>query len=672
MHVKPFNEHELEPSYDVLAHDLFPDGVLQTPFQASWFVIPPGDTARRHQHHDYEIFFFVSGRGEVRIGDETSPFGPRDVIAAPPFRPHTITNTSDEAALVLSIAWEEMKVFDRIPIRPPKRHRRRAIVMATPPTPNGDLHAGHLSGPYVAADVYVRYLRMRGAEPRYVMGTDDSQSYTAHKAWQQKIAPAEAAKKYADLMLDSLRLVGVHVDGSVSSSRSPEHVAFVQSVFKTLHAAGAIVDRDAPSPWCDACGIHLYEVYIRGRCPHCDAESGGNACEQCGRPNDCIDLADSRCNRCGAVPSVRTIRRFYFRLSKFTRELRRHVDDATMSPHVRAMCEQMFAAGLPDIALSHVADWGIPVPVPGFESQRIYVWFEMPMLYLGGTGDDWRELWVSDDVDLVQFFGFDNAYFHALLFPPIYLAAEPKIHVPSTYVGNEFLRLDGLKFSTSRNHAIWGHQLVPAYSPDLIRFYLAYCRPETEQTNFTMEEFEAVCDREPRGKWQHWLREMQRRVGEEYGGAVPATGVWTEDHRAFYLDLRRIVAEAATAYEAETFSLQRVTRLACELVRIANRFGTAEETTRGVEQLANERRTAVALECTAAGVLALVAAPLMPEFSSALLEHLAMPALAAWPDTPQWIKAGTHFDPAPWTFFTSGKSAGDARNTGAAAGEGLA
>jgi methionyl-tRNA synthetase len=191
---------------------------------------------------------------------------------------------------------------------------------------------------------------------------------------------------------------------------------------------------------------------------------------------------------------------------------------------------------------------------------------------------------------------------------------------------NEFYRLDGLKFSTSRRHAIWGRELLAKVPADVLRFYLAYTGPEVEGTSFTLAEFATTCDYELAGTWQPWLRELGQKLARDFDGRVPATGDWTGEQRFFYARLEQLTATAAEAYEAATFSPQRAVRTLCELVREARRFGKAQLAWRRVATRSEERRTAAALELLAVKQLALLAAPILPLFAARLWRNLGYEA----------------------------------------------
>jgi methionyl-tRNA synthetase len=539
---------------------------------------------------------------------------------------------------------------------------KKTLVIATPPTPNGDLHIGHLSGPYLRADIYTRYLKMLGAEVYYFTGTDDHQSYVAYKAKQVGLTCPETAAEYGDEMMETLKAAGIAVDHYARPRQSRHHIPLAQDFIKKLASGDNLIAKDAPSLFCEVCNIYLYEVHVRGKCPHCGSMSNGNACEDCGRPNDCIDLQDAICNHCGNKPAVRSFKRLYFPLRKFEKQLREYYDSVEMNPHMRVLCDQMLEDGLPDISISHIADWGIAVPMPEYLQQIIYVWFEMAPGFLAATQElcektgkrGWEDFWKDDDADVVQFFGFDNAYFFAVLFPAIFSAYDSSIRLPRHFVMNEFYRLDGLKFSTSRNHAIWGRELLKSASVDAVRFYLSYSGPETDQTNFTVKDFQDTAQRELINGWQVWLNELGDKVASQSGGGAPEPGVLTAEQNRFRHALKSFAAEVALAYEAATFSPRRATRAMCGLVSSAHRFAKAEDHWSKSDSRRSERRTAIALELLAAKTLALLSAPVMPDFSSRLRESLGYTGSmldGAWNEMDEWVPAGMNIGNLKGDFF---------------------
>ena len=240
-----------------------------------------------------------------------------------------------------------------------------AFITATPPTPNGGLHVGHLAGPYIAADVLRRHLVASGVDAVLTTAMDDHQTYCQTAGLRDGRSAEEVADANGDLIEDTWRAAGVEFDVSVRPRRDPEHPALVQQFFRSLYDAGHLVARTLPVPWCGSCEHWLVEAFVKGGCPHCGASSGGNACEACGRPNHCGDLVDPHCVVCGAAGELRDIERLFFPLERLEDELLGFWSEVRMPPHLRALCEAMLADGLPEIAVTQPGDWGIDGPGQG-------------------------------------------------------------------------------------------------------------------------------------------------------------------------------------------------------------------------------------------------------------------------------------------------------------------
>lgn len=664
MMIRKLDPETFDEAFGIRCGKIFPSEEFRsTPFTALWNLVPPGGASHVHRHHEGETFIVVEGAGVMTCGDESSPVDPGDVISIPPFTDHTLANRSDdERLLFLNVYWEDLRlIFERGGASPAaveegESRPRRVLMFGSPPNPNGDLHLGHLVGPYFSADVYKRFRRMLGDDPYYAVGTDDNQIWTAAMAEQAGENPYDLADRFAHRIEETLELADIEVDHFYRPNRSSEHARLVKDLVETLHRDGHLVARDAPALVCDACDRYLFEVYVTGTCPHCGKGCCGNACEECGRPNEVVDLVDPKCRQCGDKPRVARVRRLFFPLEPHREALEEYVATVGMNTRHRALCRSLLDAGLPEVVASHPCHWGIPVPVPGFEGQIVSAWLEMAPGYLAGSQDladrlgldfGWPGFWRSDDAEVVQFFGFDNCWNHALLYFAVFRAYDPEIRPPRAFVANQLYRLEGSKFSTSRNHAVWARDLIDESSADAVRFYLAYTAPESEQTSFSLPEFERFVESELAGRWTSWLRGLGDKVNEVYGGVVPEAGSWSDDHRRTLDRLRAYLADAASAYRAEGFSLRRAARTAQALVREGRELGLREDAWAGVPSAWDDRRTGVALELATARLLALVSAPLVPGFAESLWRALGEEGRAGdqlWPEVPELVTPGQRLD----------------------------
>jgi len=533
-----------------------------------------------------------------------------------------------------------------------------AFITATPPTPNGGLHVGHLAGPYIAADVLRRHLTAFGIDAVMTTAMDDHQTYCQTAGLREGRPAGEIADRYGDCIEDTWRRAGVEFDVSVRPRRDAEHPALTRELFRALYDAGHLVARTLPVPWCASCEHWLVEAFVKGACPHCGESSGGNACEACGRPNHCGDLVDPRCVVCDSAGELRDLERLFFPLGRFEDELVAFWAQTRMPAHLRALCEAMLAGGLPEIAVTQPGNWGVPVPVEGYEGQRIYVWFEMAPGYLhearrGGeaAGVDPARLTHGDDVPFVQFFGFDNGYFHALLFPAAFRAYDPSIRLPTRFVVNEFYRLEGLKFSTSRRHAVWAADLLRDESPDVVRWHVLRDRPEGRQTNFTLDALAAT-----RARLEELWDGPIARLLQACDGEVPVERPAGPEWEALRTSLLATAAELRHAYGVEGFDPRRAVRLLEAMLSSIVDFGFAHEHAAGVASLRGLHRSALTAQLTALQALAAWAAPIAPGIAervaaitgyggpmSADVAALAPPV----PGPPLAAPQGSVLDPAP-------------------------
>nr|MDJ0976497.1 class I tRNA ligase family protein [Planctomycetota bacterium] len=626
---------------DIHMSYLYPwDGVVDTPFGSGWAIVGPGETSQRHMHHEGETWFIVEGRGRLTQDGAAREVGPGDVVYLAPFTEHELHNPSaSDRVVFLTVWWQDMQLASRHAADTNGKTNgstskpRRVAVNVAPPTPNGDLHLGHLSGPYLGADVLTRYLRLTGADARYVMATDDFQSYVQGKALQMGETPEAIADGFAAKIAETLAMAGIHVDEFTRPMHAEGYVETIQDVFRALYDAGHIVAKDDEVLVAPEDARVLFEVYVGGHCPHCGASAGGGGCEECGRPNAHVDLTDPTSSFTAGTPERKTIRRLVVPMAPHAERLRAFVADATMPVHLRALAERLIEAGLPDVPATWPHAWGIPCPIEGFEGQVVSSWLELGHGFLDGVrryGS--RAGWTTEDgpltpaadTELVQFFGFDNGFYYALLYPLLFQLVDPDFEPPATFVCNEFYRLDGLKFSTSRGHAIWIRDIVQEVPADLVRFYVCHTRPETEQTSFTREAFDTFVEEELQGTWLEWLRALGSRVAESFDGRAPEPGFWTRAHERHLAFLERTTEAVHAAYAPDPFSTQAVTRALIELVRRTRSLAAAEAHWADAPDRSNEYRTAIALELLSARTLAQLVAPIMPVFAERLWSALGL------------------------------------------------
>jgi methionyl-tRNA synthetase len=294
------------------------------------------------------------------------------------------------------------------------------------------------------------------------------------------------------------------------------------------------------------------------------------------------------------------------------------------------------------------------------DGQVIWVWPEMSYGFLhgierlgAGLGEGWSKEEPSRDWKIVHFFGYDNSFYHSILYPVLYRLAFPDWNPDVDYHVNEFYLLEGQKFSTSRRHAIWGKEILAPETVDAVRYYLSRTRPEDERTDFRRAEFDRACADTLVGEWEEWLVGLGARLDTHFGGVVPDAGTWTSEHTAFLARLSLRLDEITAALNPEGFSLRSAAAVLDGIVTDVRAFSRQQSALAGADRWSSEARTAIALELAAARLLATASAPLMPRFSARLAGALGVPAIQTWPDTADLVEPGSRCTLSGTRFFTS-------------------
>ncbi|MBD0476732.1 MULTISPECIES: class I tRNA ligase family protein [Acinetobacter calcoaceticus/baumannii complex] len=606
------------------------------PFGSAICKVNPKQNSQLHRHNEKECFYIISGQGLIKCNDELSPINKDDLLIFDQFDLHSIYNESDEPLEFISIWWNDIENLIKQPI---KNNNGTTLIFTAPPTPNGNLHLGHLSGPYSGADIFKRGLLLEGKIAFHSCGRDDNQTYVLKKAFDENRSPKDLADDYSNQILETLQKSNICIDHFENPLTSSTHNVITLEIFTTLYNKGFIYSKSTDALFCKSTGRYLFEAHVRGNCPHCNEESDGNACEQCGNPNDVSDLINPRSKYGTGEVTIKKIERLYFKLSHFENDLKEFVTQATMPAHLRSLCNEMLEKGLPDICVSNPTDWGIPVPIKGFENQKIYVWFEMAAGYLSSiaafnkhNSENWQEFMHNSDNQYVHFFGFDNGYFHALLIPAIFMAIDSKINLPSAFVVNELLNLNGLKFSTSRGHLIWASDLLEQVPSDFLRFYLAYIRPESKKENFTLAEFQNFVDKEVEGKLFDTIQQIIKLIDNDFEGKVPESGAWSIEQISFYKKLNYSMKNLRECYLIENFSPQNAAYLILEINRLVKNFLDSQLFFKNQKSSYDYYRTTISLAYASLKIIAIGIFPLMPNFSEHLYSYLGNENPMLWDD----------------------------------------
>lgn len=665
MQVRKFDLEAFHREYNVSCRDMYPwSEIDKTPFGATWAVVDPGGHTEPHQHELPETFFITEGEGTMEVDGTTRDVARGDVVYLPPTSLHTIKNKSGEKPLIfLSVYWDEetSKAVEMLengglrsaPEAPPVEAGQRLVITA-PPTPNGRLHLGHLSGPYLAADVYRRYSHLRGCPTYHLTGSDDYQSYTVDKAMEMGVEIEDSADLYTNSIRQTFKAYDIDVHHYTLPREIPNYNAFIQKVFKQLLDTAVVEVREAETLFSADDDRYLYEVWVMGKCPHCGAGCMGNNCEACALINDCVDLVDAVDMVHQKPPVRKPFKRAYFPLEPHREFLQSYYQEHPLPPRIAGLVKKLFAQELPAVPVSHLSDWGVPVEDDRLPGHIVSVWTEMAIVYLY-TADLLRKEkrleknpWDDPQAQVIQFFGCDNAFYYAVMFPALMHAVSPRVRPPHRFVTNEHYQFIDSKFSTSRDHAIWAEDFVKKAPSDVIRFHLCRTRPEARQTVFTSQDFQHSWEGLLINEIQGWLLELGARV-EQAGGEVPEITDTGGDAGSFLENLERLWRAIEYSYEAEQFSAAAVVRSLMELVRAARHYGDQNS------WLSDSNGLAV--ELVAAQALTVLCAPVMPNFANRLWRELGNRGrLKEWPPGPAPLPPGQKIRGLQAPFFPDPES----------------
>ncbi len=446
------------------------------------------------------------------------------------------------------------------------------------PYANGSLHLGQIAGAYLPADIFARYHRLKGNDVLMVSGSDQHGTPITIRAEKEGRPPKEIADRFHEEFLDSWRKLGISFD-LFTTTDTPNHQRLAQDLFLTLQDKGYIYRDTMTLLYCPSCSRFLPDRYVEGTCPCCGFEgTRGDQCDNCGKPLNPVDLLDAYCRLCTCPPQVRESEHFFLRLSAFNDQLTEWVKGQShWKQNVSNFTINYLAEGLKDRAITRDIEWGIAVPVNGFENKRLYVWFEAVIGYLSasvewaerrGDGDSWRQFW-QGDARSYYFVGKDNIIFHTIIWPAM-LLGYGGLNLPYDVPANEFLTLGGRALSTSRNWAVWLPDYLERYDPDPLRYFLSVSMPEEGDSDFSWREFVRRNNDELVATYGNLVHRVLTVTYRNFGGQVPAPAEFDERSNA-------LVKKAEDALDSIGGLLGRchfreAIRMSMSLAQEANRY----------------------------------------------------------------------------------------------------
>jgi methionyl-tRNA synthetase len=413
----------------------------------------------------------------------------------------------------------------------------RVFIGVAWPYANGSLHLGQIAGAYLSADIFARYHRLKGNQILMVSGSDQHGTPITLRAEREGIKPESIAARYHSEFLDSFQRFGITFD-LFTSTGTANHARVAQDLFLNLLDKDYLYQATVSQPFCSSCQRFLSDRYIEGTCPYCQADGArGDQCDDCGKPLSPAELVNPRCSFCSSAPEFRDSEHFFFRLSAFQDRLLEWVKQQThWRQNVLNFTLRYLESGLKDRAITRDMDWGVPLPLAGFEGKRLYVWFEAVIGYLsaakewaesGGDAEGWRDYWQNNSAKSYYFIGKDNIVFHTIIWPAM-LMGYGDLNLPYDVPANEFLMIEGRKLSTSRNWAVWLPDYLMRYDPDPLRYLLSAAMPETSDTDFSWREFVRRNNDELVATYGNLVHRVLTFTYRNFAGCVPTPSYGAE------------------------------------------------------------------------------------------------------------------------------------------------
>ncbi|MFT7497557.1 MAG: methionyl-tRNA synthetase [Porticoccaceae bacterium] len=516
----------------------------------------------------------------------------------------------------------------------------RYTITAALPYTNGPVHIGHLAGVYVPADIYSRYLRLKGNDVAFVCGSDEHGVPITLKAKKEGITPQQVVDKYHKIIKDSFHDFGISFDNYSRTSAKIHHDT-ASEFFKELNAKDEFIEEVSEQLYDEEANQFLADRFIVGTCPKCGyEESYGDQCENCGTSHNATDLINPKSAITGNVPSTKKTKHWFLPLDKYEKWLREWIMEGhkhDWKSNVLGQVKSWLDDGLRPRAVTRDLDWGIPVPAEGGEGKVLYVWFDAPIGYISSTkewaaeqGKDWEPYWKDKDTKLVHFIGKDNIVFHCIIFPAM-LKAEGSYILPENVPANEFLNLEGNKISTSRNWAVWLHEYLEDFpeQQDVLRYTLTTNAPETKDNDFTWKDFQTRNNSELVAIFGNFINRVVVLTNKYYNGIVPTPNEYSEVDLQTLEKIKAFPQIISTSVERYRFR-EAMSQL-INLARLGNKYLADEEPWKVIKVDEERVKTVMYVALQIAAALSVLSEPFLP-FTSTKLKSILNSDSNSWND----------------------------------------
>jgi len=509
---------------------------------------------------------------------------------------------------------------------------KRYMITAALPYANGPVHIGHLAGVYIPADIYVRYLRLRGRDVIFVCGSDEHGVPITLKARQEGVHPQKIVDRYHEMIKKSFKEFGISFNVYSRTSANIHH-KISSEFFKTLYDKGEFIEKTTEQYYDEEAKQFLADRYITGICPHCGNDSAyGDQCEKCGTSLSPLDLKNPTSTISGSKPVLKRTKHWYLPLNKYQKFLEKWIleEHKEWKPNVYGQCKSWLDQGLQPRAVSRDLDWGVSIPVEEANGKVLYVWFDAPIGYISATKqytEDWEKYWKSEESRLIHFIGKDNIVFHCIVFPAM-LKAEGSYILPDNVPANEFLNLEGDKISTSRNWAVWLHEYLNEFkdSQDVLRYILTANMPETKDNDFTWKDFQARNNNELVAILGNFVNRALVLTQKYFNGKVPEIDNLTDFDKE---TINELISYKIKVEEAlENFRFRDALKEAMNMARLGNKYLADTEPWKLIKTNELRVKTILHISLQICANLSIIIEPFLPFSSNKLNEFLNIEKLS--------------------------------------------
>ena len=518
----------------------------------------------------------------------------------------------------------------------------RTLITAALPYANGPVHIGHLAGVYVPADIYARYLRLKGQEVLFVGGSDEHGVPVTIRARKEGITTQQVVDRYHQLIKDSFEQFGISYD-IYSRTTSDIHHAFAADYFRKMYENGQFIEETSEQFYDPETGHFLTDRNIKGECPRCHALGAyGDQCEKCGATLSPDELINPYNAETGNALAKKETKHWYLPLDQYQAWLEQWIlqEHKEWRPNVYGQCKSWLDGGLKPRAVTRDLDWGIPVPVDGAEGKVLYVWFDAPIGYISNTKElcdaqpeqygNWEKWWKQEDTRMLHFIGKDNIVFHCIVFPAMLKALG--YNLPDNVPSNEFLNLEGDKISTSRNWAVWLNEYLVDFpgKQDVLRYVLTANAPETKDNDFTWADFQARNNNELVAIYGNFINRALVLTKKYFDGQVPACGQLTDYDKETIEEFKNVKNTLESLLN--NFRFRDAQKEAMNLARIGNKYLADTEPWKLAKTDMERTATVLHVALQIAANLAIAFEPFLPFSSEKLKAMLNMDNSIGWED----------------------------------------